>query len=236
MKTISCLVTVISAALLAGCGQKSSDAPGETGAATKEIQKAATTVAKEAAPAVKTQAKEAFANLGQQLVQATKGGSADALVKNISTDLETRVTKLAQSLTTNQVVQQQLNTSVQALLGNKDIDAISTLNQLTAAQLTPEQTTLAKEVYNATAALVTQRNFSAIEGMNSDVAQLATAVWKGDYKQAVTPLQKLYGQSTLTSAQKNLLSTTFDAYMPARWKEAAGTIQQGVDSLKKLGL
>jgi len=235
MKLIPCSVIVSGLALLVGCGQSTSDQPAEKSVARQEVEKAAATVAVEAAPEVKTQAKEAFANLSQQLVEVTKGGSADALLKNISNDLETRVGKLAQALSGNETVQEQLNTGVQALLGNKDIDAIGSLNKITAAKLTPEQTTLAKDVYNAAAAFVTERNFSSMEGMNTEVAQVVNAVWKGDYAQALAPLQKLYGQGTLTPAQKDLLGTTFDQYMPEGWKEAAATLQQGVDAVKKIG-
>jgi len=235
MKIISSLLTVITMAFLAGCGQSTSDAPAEKSVARQEIEQATATVAAEAAPEVKTQAKEAFANLSQELVKATQGGSSDELLKNISSDLETRVKTLAGSLAGNETVQQQLNTSVQALLGNEDVDAIESLNKITAAKLTPEQTTLAKDVYNTAAALVTQRNFSSVEGMNSEVGQLVNAVWKGNYSQALPPLQKLYSQATLTPAQKNLLGATYDQYMPDGWKEAAGTLQQGVDAVKKIG-
>lgn len=242
MKTISISLSLVALALLSGCGQKPSEdtstsgAPAEKSTVSQELQQAATKVAAEAATQVKQQAQDAFANLGQQLIEVTKSGSSDALLKSVSADLETRVGKLAQSLAANDTVKQQLNTSVQALLGNKDADAIAALNKLAAAKLTPEQTALAKDVYNAGAAFVTQRNFSAIEGMNSDVAQLVNSVWKGNYTQALTPLQKLYGQSTLTTAQKDLLSATFDPYMPAGWKDAAATVKQGADALKKIGL
>ena len=45
-----------------------------------------------------------------------------------------RVGKLTQSLAANETVKQQLNTSVQALLGNKDADAVAALNKLAAAK------------------------------------------------------------------------------------------------------
>lgn len=242
MKKITLALTCAAVTILSGCGQKPSDntaTPGtttESSAVSKELQQAATKVATEAATEVKKQAQEVFANLGQQLVEATKGGNSDALLKNISADLEARVGKLTQSLAANETVKQQLNTSVQALLGNKDADAVAALNKLAGAKLTPEQTALAKDVYNAGAAFVTQRNFSAIEGMNSDVAQLVNSVWKGNYTQALTPLQKLYSKSTLTAAQKDLLTATFDPYMPAGWKDAAGAVKQGAETLKKFGL
>ncbi|HEX5219587.1 MAG TPA: hypothetical protein VFZ59_08460 [Verrucomicrobiae bacterium] len=240
MKTSSSTFALaVTVALLAGCGPKSSNdssstsQPSETASTGQQLQEAASKVVAEAAPAVKQQAQETFANLSQQLIDSTKGGSTDALLKNISTDLQGRVSKLATSLSDNAAVKEQLNSAVQALLGNKDIDAIAGLNALTSAKLTPEQTTMVKDVYNAGAALVTQRNFSSIEGMNTDVARLATSVWKGNYTEALTPLQKLYSQATLTAPQKELLSATYDKYMPAGWKDAAGTVQKGLDTLKQ---
>lgn len=242
VKSIYSILAVVTATvLLTGCNQQTSNdsAPkpdsSESPSVGQQVQESVAKVAAEAAPEVKKQAQEAFANLSQQLVESTKGGSTDGLIKNISTDLQGRVSKLATSLGDNATVKEQLNTAVQSLLGNKDIDAISSLNKLTSAKLTPEQTTLVKDVYNAGAALVTQRNFSSIEGMNTDVAQLANSVWKGNYTEALTPLQKLYSQSTLTAPQKELLGATYDKYMPAGWKDAAGTVQKGLNTLQQFG-
>jgi len=242
MKNIySIWMVSVATALIAGCGQQSSNpnsatsGSSETVPAAQTAQPAVATAAATAASEVKQQAQAAFANLGQQLIESTKGGSADSLIQNVSADLQTRVGALAQSLAGNAAVQAQLNSAVQALLGNKDLDAIAGLNALTSAKLTPEQTTMVKDVYNAGAALVTQRNFSSIEGMNTDVSHLATAVWKGNYTEALTPLQKLYDHSTLTAPQKQLLGATFDKYLPAGWKGAAGTVKKGLDTLNQLG-
>ena len=128
-----------------------------------------------------------------------------------------------------------LSSAVESLLGNKDIDAVNQFNELVASKLTPEQTTLAKDVYNAGAALVTQRNFSSLEALDSDVAKLSTAVWKGDYTGAVQPLQNIYNKGALSDDQKNLLGAVFDDYLPG-WKEKADAISEGVGALKKFGL
>lgn len=236
MNRICTSLTLTLGVLLAGCGDKPSGttppaAPGEKEAA---IKQAVTTAVAEAAPEVKKQAAEVFSNLGQQLTASTQGGG-DALLKTISSDLQTRVQTLGSSLASNSTIQQQLNTGVQALLGNKDIDAVKAIGQVTAAKLTPEQTVLAKDVYNATAAFVTQRNFSSLQGMNSDVAQLSNSVLKGNYTEAMTPLKKIYGSASLTSDQKSLLGATFDQVMPAGWRDAAATLQKGADTLKKIG-
>jgi hypothetical protein len=240
MKTTTLLATsFLSALVFTGCGDKPAEtaSPSATPAqpsAAAEVKQAATPAAAEVAAEVKKQAAAAYAELSKQLLDSTRSGT-DALLKNISTDLEGRVAKLGESLKSNESLTQQLNTAVQALLGNQDIDAVGALNKLSAAGLTAEQTTLARDVYNAAAAFVTQRNFSSLEGMNSDVAQLVNSVWKGNYTAALPPLQKLYNQATLTPQQKELLGAAFDPYMPAGWKDAAARLQQGVDALKKFG-
>ncbi len=234
------LLPVLSLALLTGCGDKPADSSATTSTqpaqpnAVDEVKQAASKAATEAVAEVQKQAKAAYADLSQQLIASTKG-TTDELLKSISADLGGRVQKLSESLKSNETLTQQLGAAVNALLGNQDGDAVGGLSSLTAAKLTPEQTTLAKEVYNAAAALVTQRNFSAIEGMNSDVSQLATAVWKGNYTDALPPLQKLYSQTSLTPAQKDLLGKMYDSYMPAGWKDSAAKLQQGLDTLKKFG-
>ena len=238
---ILCPLPLICIALITGCRDNSS-APAPNAAsnpprpsASKEVKDAAANAATEVATEVKKQAAAAFSELGKQLLDSTKSGGSDALLKGISGDFQGRVSKLGESLKTNEALMQQLNVGVQAMLGNNDVDAVGALGKLTAARLTPEQTTLAKEAYNAGAAFVTQRNFSSLKGSSSDVAKLVNSVWKGNYTEALPPLQKIYGQTTLTQPQKELLGATYDQYMPAGWKDAAGKLQQGVDALKKFG-
>lgn len=257
-------LATVSACLLTGCGDSTKPTPppssgnASTPAApstTEEVKKAATEAAKEvttevkkaateAAAEVKKQATETVAevqkqatavyqNLSSQLTSSLQS-SSDSLLKNISTDLSERVTKLGGSLGSNETVKGQLNSALESLLGKKDSDAVSALGKITESKLTPEQTTLAKEVYNAAAALVTQRNFSSLEGMNSEVTSVVNSVWKGNYTQALPSLQKIWTQAKLTDAQKNLLGTTFDKYAPG-WRDSAATIQKGVDVLKSFG-
>ena len=179
------------------------------------------------------QATAAYQNLSSQLT-ASVGTSSDSLLKNIGTDLGARVTKLGESLTTNDAAKAQLTTAMESLLGKNDAQAVSGLGKITDLKLSSEQTTLAKDVYNAAAALVTQRNFSSLEGMNTEVTSVVNSVWKGNYTQALPALQKIYGQANLTEPQKNLLGTTFDKYAPG-WRDNAVKVQQGLDTLKKFG-
>ena len=248
--------------LIVGCGDSSNKtpAPASSGStppptAAEDVKKAATEVAKEvsaeakkhvteAAAEVKKQAADtvaavqkeatsAYQNFSSQLTSSLQS-SSDSLLKNISTDLGTRVLKLGESLQSNETVKTQLNTAMEALLGKKDSEAVGSFGKLTDSKLTPEQTTLAKDVYNAAAALVTQRNFSSLEGMNSEVTSLVNSVWKGNYSEALPPLQKIWTKASLTESQKNLLGTTFDKYAPG-WRDSAAKLQQGTDLLKKFG-
>jgi NADH dehydrogenase/NADH:ubiquinone oxidoreductase subunit G len=241
MKTIALLVgTVLGAVLLTGCGDKpaetSSTAPAadRQPTASDEVKKAVSQAATEVAAEVKKQASAVYAEASKQLTESVRNGT-DTLLKNIVADLEGRVAKLGEALKSNESLTQQLNTAVKAMAGGQDADAVGSLNKLSTASLTPEQTTLAKDVYNAAAAFVTQRNFASLEGMNSEVGQLVNAVWQGNYSSALAPLQKVYSQATLTPQQKELLGATFDPYLPAGWKDTAGKLQQGLDTLKKFG-
>ena len=252
-------LVALSGVLIAGCGDSAKPTtPAPSGstpppAATEDIKKAATEVAKEvtteakkqvteAATEVKKQATEtvaavqkqataAYQNFSSQITSSLQS-SSDSLLKNISTDLGARVAKLGDSLQANETVKAQLNSAMESLLGKKDSEAVGTFGKLTESKLTPEQTTLAKEVYNAAAALVTQRNFSSLDGMNTEVGSLVNSVWKGNYTEALPPLQKIWTKATLTESQKNLLGTTFDKVAPG-WRESAAKLQQGTDLLKK---
>ncbi|MBI1177537.1 hypothetical protein GC207_08875 [bacterium] len=252
MKRISLSATaVLACTLLIGCKEKTPEAPQtpETSSsepakpsATEQVKDAVTKVtdqavtevkkqATEAAQQIQSQVKSAYNDLSQQLTASNQGTSND-LTKNITTDLQDKVQKLSESAKDDPSLTEKLSAGIKSLLGNKDGEAVSSLGGMSSAKLTPEQSTLAKEVYNAAAALVTERNFSSIEGMDTDVSKLATAVWKGNYSDALPPLQKLYSQATLTPDQKDLLGKMYDSYMPAGWKDSAAKLQQGLDTLK----
>lgn len=247
MKPITIIPAIsIFTLLLTGCGEK----PAEPSASTPQpaqsssteqpkpaVEQVATEVKKQASDVVaqvQSQAQTAYADLSQQLMTGSKGQNTD-LAKDISTDLQQKVQKLSDSTKGDETLTAKLTTAVKSLVNHDDSQAVSGFGGLSAAKLTPEQTAMAKDVYNAAAALVTQRNFSSVEGMNTDVSQLTTAVWKGNYTQAVPPLQRLYNQSTLTTEQKDLLGKMYDNYMPAGWKDSAGKLEQGLNALKKIG-
>jgi vacuolar-type H+-ATPase subunit E/Vma4 len=199
--------------------------------AQKQAAEAAAAAQNQAAAAQK-EARTAVQGMGADLT-ASLQSSSDSLLKNIGTDLGAKISQLGASLKTNEAVKAQLTTAVKALMGKKDADAVTSVGQVKQSSLTPEQSVLAKDVYNATAALVTQRNFSSLDGMNNEVSSLVNSVWKGNYTEAMPPLQKIWTQAKLTEDQKNLLGKTFDQYMPG-WRNSAGTLQKGLDGLKSL--
>lgn len=252
-QTFLLFVFSVSALLGTGCKDKSAEtAPGTSSTSTPDQPAAMDQIAEaagkaadevvsevkkqsaEAVAEVQKQAKAAYDDLSKQLIESTKG-KTDALLKDLSTDLQGRSQKLAEALKNNETLTAQLQSAVAALLGNQDSQAVGDMGGIAAAKLTPEQTTLAKDFYNVGAAFVTQRNFSSLAGSESDVASLVNSVRQGNYTQALVPLQKIYGQATLTPAQKDLLGKTFDQYMPEGWKDTAGSLQKGIDALKGFG-
>ena len=233
----------LSAWLMTGCGDSpktqtpakpeeaaAASAADELKKAAAEVTKSVTAEAREQSKAVQKEATAASEAAGSQIAASVQS-SSDSLLKDIGSDLGNRVTKLGQSLAGNEPAKEQLTSATQSLLGNKDAEAVSGFGKVTESKLTPEQSALAKDTYNAAAALVTQRNFSSMEGMNSDVTRLVNSVWKGNYTEAMPPLQKIWTQAKLTDSQKNLLGTTFDRYAPG-WRDNAAKLQQGVDALK----
>jgi uncharacterized membrane protein len=250
MKTKQMIVLLgLNGWLLSGCGDSGSKPTptpppppaASTPAAAEQLKKAATEMAREVTTEARKQATEvagaaqkettaAYQNASSQLTSSLQP-SSDSLLKNIGTDLGARVTKLGDSLKTNETAKAQLTSAMQSLLAKKDTEAVSGFGNVSESKLTPEQSALAKDTYNAAAALVTQRNFSSLEGMNSDVTSLVNSVWKGNYTQAMPPLQKIWTQASLTDSQKNLLGTTFDKHAPG-WRDNAAKLQKGVDALK----
>jgi nucleoid DNA-binding protein len=243
-----CLIAA-SGWLLAGCGDSSTKPtpPATSGAAPtvgsgaaevatetkKQVTEAVAEVKKQATETVavvQKQATEAYQNFSSQIASSLQSNS-DSTLKNIGADLSARVSKFGDSIKTNDTVKAQLSSAMESLLGKNDAEAVTGLGKITDLKLSPEQSTLAKEVYNAGAALVTRRNFSSLEGMNSEVTSVVNSVWKGNYSQALPPLQKIWTQAKLTDSQKNLLGTTFDKYSPG-WRDNAATVQKGLDTLK----
>lgn len=177
---------------------------------------------------------QSFSDLGEKLSAEAKTSNDDVLA-GLADELGTHVAQLGEALKSNPELTSQLTNAVQSLLKNQDIDAVGALNGLTEANLTPGQKSLLKSTYDTAAAFVTERNFSSLEGFEGEVGQIVSALRGGDYKSALQPLQKIWGQAQLSAQQKDLLSGVFDKYAPG-WRGAADSLNKGLDAVKGLGL
>lgn len=174
-----------------------------------------------------------LADLLSQL-QASAKSSGDATLKSLASDLSTKATKLDQSLTNNPAARSQLQSVIESLAGTNGVSTLESLNKLTAAKLTPDQMRLAKDIGNAGSAYLVQKNFSALEGSQSDVATIVNSLRKGQPAAALPPLQKVAQNATLTAPQKDLLSSLADKYAPGA-KKLGSAIEGGLRSIPGFG-
>ena len=115
-------------------------------------------------------------------------------------------------------------------IGGLDSAALgSAFKLVSAAKLTSEQLELARQFGNLASAYVVQKNFSALDGAQGDVANIVNALRSGKIKAALPSLKTIAQNAKLTATQKTLITTIADKYAPGLSK-AAGAM----DSLKKL--
>jgi hypothetical protein len=260
MKTLTLNLSIAATlvGLLSGCGDSSSKPPvPEQSSATTQSEKApapapATAVAAapeapkqpatptpSAAPApLATPAAAAPASPAADLVsQVAKmaGSQSDKLLASLGGELSDKAKALYQSAGASDALKSGLTSSLESLLGGKDAAAVTGLyDQLKAANLTPEQTQLAKEVGNVASAFVVQRNFSTLDGAQGDVANIVNSLRQGELTASIPSVQKVLQNANLTAPQKDLLSTIADKYAPGLSK-TAGSLQQGLQGVKSLG-
>jgi hypothetical protein len=170
--------------------------------------------------------------LSQLTSSATSTG--DATLKSLGSDLSTKATALNTSLKDNPTAQTQLQSGVQSLLEGNGAGSLGTFSKLAAAKLTPEQTKLAKEVGNLGSAYVVQKNFSALEGAQGDVATIVKSLRKGDATSAVPALGRVAQNAKLTSAQKDLVGSLADKYAPGA-KKFGSALEGGLKSIPGFG-
>jgi len=232
------------AALLVGCGksdststdmstkESASTTPAATNSVAATVQATATAATTAVKAAVET-AQSTVSKLSTDLVSKAKS-SADTQLSSIATELADKVKLLDASTTTNQAAQSALTNTVQSLVSGQDSGALSSAFQLAkSATLTPEQLSLAKDVGNVASAYVVQKNFASLEGSQTDVATLVTSLRKGELTSTLVPLQNITKNAQLTDTQKTLVTSLADQYAPGL-KKAADTVNQGLDTLKKL--
>jgi hypothetical protein len=227
-------ISLTSALLLAGCGQSSSTAPAEgTKAEPSSIAKAmedAKPALTQAATQTVQAASAAALDLGQKLL-ATAQNSSDNLLKDLSKEVQASVVQLGEKLAGDATLKGQLDSALQAVLQGQDVPALEYYQKLVQAKLTPEQTTLVKQTGDILSAFMVQKNFGALEGAQTEVGQIVSALRKGDTATAIPYLQKVATNAQLTAPQKELLSSLADKYAPGV-KNAAKTLQEGMKSLK----
>lgn len=178
-------------------------------------------------------AKATASTIASQFLNMAKT-QKDNVLNSIGQDLGLKAQSLTESCGGNDSVKTNLDSSLTAMLNGKDSEALAPAFQVAQGlNLTPPQLQLAKEVGNLASAFVVQRNFSSLSGAQGDVATLVTSLRNGEYSAALPPLQKIMNNASLTPPQKQLLSSVADKYAPSL-KQAAGTLQQGLDSLKGL--
>jgi hypothetical protein len=148
--------------------------------------------------------------------------AADDQTKSLANELGTKASALSKSLEGNAAAQKQLDTAMNAVLGQNGPAAINALQSLTAAKLTPEQTRLTKDVYNVGSAYVVKKNFSSLEGSQIEVNQVVAALRKGSATEALPPLKTLGQKATLTQPQKDMVASLTDKYAPGLKKASEG--------------
>lgn len=156
--------------------------------------------------------------------------SADAETQSLVSDLGPKVFALSKSLEGNPEAQKQLEGAVNALLGDKGSAAIEWFQKLATAKLTPDQTRLAKDVYNTGSAYVVKKNFGSLEGSQTEVSQVVTALRKGSATEALPPLKKIGQNANLTQPQKDLVASLTERYAPGLKK--AGDSLKAIPGLK----
>ncbi len=218
--------------LLCGCGDSKPSAPADTAGGQSAPAVAAAPAAEIPKPTAEA-AKAAAADVTAQFAKLAAAQS-DRLLGSVGSDLVGKVTSLGQSLGANAAVKSQLDSALQSLITGNDSEAIGVAFQVVqAANLTPQQLQLAKEVGNLASAYVVQKNFAALEGAQGDVATIVNSLRKGEVTAALPAIQKVAQNANLTSPQKQLISSLADKYAPGL-KKAADSLQQGLQGLQGL--
>lgn len=165
---------------------------------------------------------------------ASASAQTDKVAASIGSELATKAQSLTQSAGANSALKTQLAGAMQSLSAGNDAGALTTLfQQAKQANLTPQQTQLAKDVGNLASAYVVQRNFSSLDGAQGNVATIVNSLRKGSVMPAVPALESLAQNASLTPKQKDLLSTVADQYAPGL-KKTSDSLKQGLQSLQGL--
>jgi hypothetical protein len=172
---------------------------------------------------------QADAGLISKFLDQAKSAS-DSKLGAIATELTGEMQKLGAGLATNAVVKERLDSTLKALTGGKDSEALThAFDLVKGAKLTPEQIGVAKQVGNLASAYTVQKHFATLEGSQGDVAMIVSSLRSGNVTAAVPPLKNVATSAKLTDPQKQLITKVADKYAPG-WEKAKGAM----DGIKKL--
>ena len=187
-------------------------------------------------PAAFVRAQDSSATLSSQLheLAGASQSSTDATLKSLGGELAAKAQSLGTSLAGSPETQSHLTGALQSLLGNKGPEALTDFQKLSAAKLTPDQMKLAKDVGHVGSAYLVQKNLGALDGSQSDVAQIVSSLRKGNVTEALPAIKKVSQNANLTPEQKDLLTAMAEKLAPGMGK-AGEAISGGLKSLPGLG-
>jgi hypothetical protein len=160
-------------------------------------------------------------------LKKTTETATDPELKSLGKDLGAKVGTLNTSLAGNTAAQGQLNSALGGLTGKSSpVTTLSSLQQLSQAKLTPDQTKLAKDVCNTGSAYLVQKHLGNVEGAQGDVANVVGALKKGTPSEALPSLKNIGQNAKLTDAQKGLVESMIKSQVPG--------LQKGEDLLNKI--
>lgn len=248
---------MLAACLLSGCGQSSSNsndpsksAPASASASAPPASAPITSASAPAVPPVEAVTPAVAAPVGAAdgasvAAQASTEPVAefaavaakqpDKTAASIGNDLAAKANSLVQSAQASPELKTQVASALQSLSAGKDATGLTKLfEQAKQANLTPQQTELAKNVGNLASAYVVQRNFSSLDGAQGDVATVVNSLRNGSITPALPALKSLSQNASLTAPQKDLLGTLADQYAPGL-KKASDSLKQGLQGISGFG-
>jgi hypothetical protein len=178
---------------------------------------------------VGAQGTSTLSNVLAQLSSKTQA-TADPTLESLGSELVAKSQSLNTSLAGDPGTQSELTGALQSLLGNKGPEAVADFQKLSAAKLTPEQMSLAKDIGHTGSAFLVQKNLGSLEGSQSDVATIVSSLHNGNYTAALPAIKKVSQNVNITPAQKDLLSSMAKKMMPG-----AGSLSDGLKSLPGFG-
>ncbi|MCP5523890.1 MAG: hypothetical protein H7A46_20325 [Verrucomicrobiales bacterium] len=148
------------------------------------------------------------------LLKSLGTDNADSVLNSIGGDLGQTATSLKQSLEADAGLAGSVETAVKSLLEGKDTGALGVCNQLMKSNLTPQQKELATEMRNLSAAFLAQKNLSALDGAQGQVATVVNSLRQGQVAAALPAIKELAANASLTADQKGLLKSLAKEYAP----------------------